>query len=525
MLGRVLDDRYRIESLIGRGGMGAVYRGVQLATKQVVAIKVVRAEQAEDTEAAKRFHREARAASLLRHPHTIRVFDFGESDEGDLFMVLEFLDGDTLAKARRVAGRFGEGRIARIACEVSQSLMEAHAAGLAHRDLKPENIMLLNTPGHPDFVKVLDFGIAKILTGSSGESSVTRAGMIVGTPHYMAPEQAYGGQRASPAVDVYALGVTVFEALAGVKPFDGDTPMAILTAHTRLPAPEMPAALPVSDRMRDLVRRMLAKEPGLRPTAADLVIAFDSIRSAAPPEPVAPTGPIDPVSEPETPTLDLFAEPPVLPEPPPPSPAPGPAAPPPTRVTLTDPVPEPAGPVAAKPASRAGGSRWLPWLVAGAALPIAAISLAILILSGPRDPGSPASPPPGATAAPDPGPAVFVPPAADPRPVERPSLPAAPARYLVRFDSDPPGARVFEDERELGTTPIALDVSGPPGPRTFRFRLDRYADTVVTAEVKAGAVIGARLEPLAARDGPGRARPARPGGASPSKRKDFVPVD
>jgi len=204
MVGRILDGRYRIESLIGRGGMGAVYRGVQLATKQTVAIKLIRSDVAEDVEAAKRFHREARAASLLSHPHSVRVFDFGESEEGDLYLVLEYPAGRTLGKVLRAEGPLAELRAAKVGLEVAQSLSEAHGHGLVHRDLKPENIMLLNVAGDADFVKVLDFGIAKFLSGSSGESSVTRTGAMVGTPQYMAPEQAQGKQGLTAAVALRA---------------------------------------------------------------------------------------------------------------------------------------------------------------------------------------------------------------------------------------------------------------------------------------------------------------------------------
>ncbi len=278
LLGTVLDGRYRIESSIGRGGMGTVYRGVQLATGQVVAIKVIRAESAADMESAKRFHREARAASLLTHPHTIRVFDFGESENGDLYMVLEFLAGKTLGKFLRGDERLSEVRVAKVFCEIAQSLSEAHAAGLAHRDLKPDNVMLVDAFGDPDFVKVLDFGIAKFLSGSSGESSVTRTGAVVGTPHYMSPEQASGSRQLSPAVDVYALGVMLFEALSGRKPYDSDSPLNILMAHVREPIPDLPASIKVSIEMRRLIRRMLDKDAARRPTAPQVAGELERLR-------------------------------------------------------------------------------------------------------------------------------------------------------------------------------------------------------------------------------------------------------
>jgi serine/threonine-protein kinase len=269
LVGQILDRRYSIDEVIGHGGMGAVYRGTQLATKQGVAIKVIRAEFAEDEEATRRFHREARAASLLTHPHTIRVIDFGQSESGDLYQVLEFLDGVTLRGLLKRDGRLPEARLARIAGEIAQSLAEAHRIGLAHRDLKPENVMILDAIGHPDFVKVLDFGIAKFLTGSSGESSVTRSGAVVGTPAYMTPEQARGVRDLTPAVDVYALGVILHEALSGAKPFEGDTPLSTLLQHDRAPIPDLPPQV-ASRPMAALVRQVLSKNPADRPDAADL---------------------------------------------------------------------------------------------------------------------------------------------------------------------------------------------------------------------------------------------------------------
>ena len=298
MPGKVLEGRYRIESLVGRGGMGAVYRGVQLATKQIVAIKIIRSEHTRNLDAAKRFHREARAASLLTHPHTIRVFDFGESEDGDLFMVLEFLNGRTLGRLMKAERRLAAARVAKIACEVAQALTEAHANGLVHRDLKPENVMLLDSYGDPDFVKVLDFGIAKFLSGDSGQSSVTGTGMIVGTPHYMAPEQASGSRALSTAIDVYALGVMVHEALTGTKPFDGETPLVVMMAHLRNPLPEMPPELDIPQGLRELLARMLAKDPAARPSAAEVAASMERIRLqalvGAVAQDVSRAGPVEP---------------------------------------------------------------------------------------------------------------------------------------------------------------------------------------------------------------------------------------
>jgi serine/threonine-protein kinase len=159
-----------LESLVGRGGMGAVYRAIQIAMNKPVALKVVRPEFVANLETAKRFHREAKAASTLSHPHTIRVFDFGQTPERELYMVMELLPGQSLGRVLREEGRLSHPRAVAITAQVASSLTEAHERGLVHRDLKPDNVFLLEVGSERDFVKVLDFGIAKFLSGSSGDS-------------------------------------------------------------------------------------------------------------------------------------------------------------------------------------------------------------------------------------------------------------------------------------------------------------------------------------------------------------------
>jgi len=555
MVGRILDERYRVESLIGRGGMGSVYRGVQLATKQVVAIKVIRAEHAEDTESAKRFHREARAASLLTYFYTVRVFDFGQSADGDLYMVMEHLNGRTLSQARKAGGRFAEVLVAKIACEVCQSLAEAHAYGLAHRDLKPDNVMLLDTVGDPDFVKVLDFGIAKFLSGSSsGESSVTRTGAVVGTPHYMSPEQAQGGRNLTPAVDVYALGVMIWEALAGEKPFDGDSALSILMAHSRQPAPDLPAECPVSPAMRALVARLLGKAPAARPGAAELVRAFDVLRMQATLASTVPGGPgardaqasatastapgtkagmpaawPDEAAVPEAEVESTVAM--------------SPHGTPPVRRTLPMETAEAPPP---QEASRGftgsasvemlpAGRRRAPPVVAGlAAVGITALGIWLAWPeAAPPDapaPGSAAVTPTGVSrpAAPvdERSPATSVPAQPSrPEPAPAPTILAVPR---VRFESEPPGASVRLDDRDIGTTPFETALPGQPGDRTFVFRKAGYQDAAVTNRVAAGARIAARLErkPAAASPRPVSAPKVVPKAEpKPEPRKKFLPVD
>jgi len=278
LIGRAFENRYRLDALIGRGGMGAVYKATQITMNKVVAVKVLKPELAASTEAAKRFHREARAASALSHPHTIRVIDFGQTPERELYLAMEFLDGRPLAEVMSAEGRLPLDRTLKIAAEIASSLVEAHERGLVHRDLKPENVILQDVANDPDFVKVLDFGIAKFLTGSSGDSAVTRTGAVIGTPQYMAPEQARASRALTTASDVYSLGVVMYEMLSGLTPFTGDSPVDVLMAHVTDPAPPLPSDLDVPDDVRALVARLLAKEPEHRPSAAEVARECEAIR-------------------------------------------------------------------------------------------------------------------------------------------------------------------------------------------------------------------------------------------------------
>ena len=277
LLGQVLDQRYRIEERIGRGGMGTVYRAVQIAMNKVVAVKVMNPELARNTEAVKRFHREAKAATAFDHPHAIRLIDFGQAASRELFMVMEFLDGRALSKVLRDESPFPLVRAAKVAGEIAKALAAAHAVGLVHRDMKPDNVFLLDVAGDEDFVKVLDFGIAKFVSGTN-DSTMTRTGLIVGTPQFMAPEQAQADKALSSAVDVYALGVMLYAMLVGRHPFKGDTPLDALMAHINQPVPVLPDRMDVPDEMRALIQGMLAKDPERRPTASEISSILERVR-------------------------------------------------------------------------------------------------------------------------------------------------------------------------------------------------------------------------------------------------------
>jgi tRNA A-37 threonylcarbamoyl transferase component Bud32/tetratricopeptide (TPR) repeat protein len=260
---------YRIEALIGRGGMGEVYRAVDTRLHRPVAIKVMRDSEGEATAAVQRFIREARAASALNHPNIVVVHDIGETDDGRHYIVQEFIDGATLRS--RMTGPLPIPDTLEFGRQIARALAAAHAAGIVHRDIKPENVMV-RADG---YVKVLDFGLARVLqigtaTATTQPDMQTTGGVILGTTAYMSPEQARGTSGAAPT-DIFALGVTLYEMIAGRRPFIGPTATTILAAilveepallsHL---APSVPAAL------ESLIHRMLAKDPQFRPAAAEV---------------------------------------------------------------------------------------------------------------------------------------------------------------------------------------------------------------------------------------------------------------
>src|SRR4051812_10308300 len=223
--GDVIDGKYRIVRLIGEGGMGAVYEGENIRIHRTVAIKVLHAGVAENQDAVQRFEREAQAAGRIGSEHIVEVLDLGNLASGDRYMVMEFMDGDSLSGRIKKLGRLNPPDIYPIAYQLLAALEAAHTAGIIHRDLKPDNVFLLRSRGgQADFVKLLDFGISKFnqLSGDSG-FSMTRTGAVMGTPYYMAPEQAKGSREMDHRVDLYAAGVILYEALSGQVPFSADT--------------------------------------------------------------------------------------------------------------------------------------------------------------------------------------------------------------------------------------------------------------------------------------------------------------
>ncbi|MEM1414556.1 MAG: protein kinase [Myxococcota bacterium] len=264
-IGMVLQDRYRIVRKLGEGGMGAVYEGEHMLIKRRVAIKALHAQFAMNAEIVKRFHNEALAATAIGHENIIEVTDMGRFDDGSVFMVLEYLDGRDWADDIESGGPQPVGRVVRILLQVCDALAAAHAKGIIHRDLKPENIFLIRRSGNPDFAKVLDFGISKMKDAAAPGSSMTRTGTTLGTPYYMAPEQAQGKRSIDHRADIYSLGVILFQALTGQYPFDDDSyPMLVLKICTEPPPDPLEFRPDLPHGLVGIITRLLQKDPAAR---------------------------------------------------------------------------------------------------------------------------------------------------------------------------------------------------------------------------------------------------------------------
>jgi serine/threonine-protein kinase len=280
LIGQVVAERYRIVELLGRGGMGAVYRADHVLIHKSFALKVLHRELTHHAEAVKRFEREAIAAGRIDHPNVATATDFGRLASGAFFLVLDYVQGISLRQLLRTERTLPEQRALRIARQIAAGLGAAHAAGVVHRDLKPDNVMLLEASADTDHVKVLDFGIAKIRSDElRDEPAITRFGTVFGTPEYMSPEQAVG-QAVDLRSDLYALGILLYEMLAGKTPFFDEQLVAILARQMTEAPPELPSS--VTQATRDLVMRLLEKQPESRPQSAELVVAeIDAIAASS----------------------------------------------------------------------------------------------------------------------------------------------------------------------------------------------------------------------------------------------------
>jgi eukaryotic-like serine/threonine-protein kinase len=278
--GHVIDGKYRLVRLIGTGGMGAVYEGENLLIRRRVAIKVLHAGSTGNADAIRRFEREAQAAGEIGNDHILEVLDLGSLTNGDRYMVMEYLDGETLAARIERYGRLTPEQIAPIARQFLTALASAHAAGIIHRDLKPENIFILRSKaGRADYVKLIDFGISKFSRPfGDGEHRMTRADAVLGTPCYMSPEQARGARETDVRSDIYSCGVILFESVTGRLPFEGESFNDLMFKIALSDAPSPLSIIPSLDPdFAWLINRAIARDPEARfATAQDFSEQLDA---------------------------------------------------------------------------------------------------------------------------------------------------------------------------------------------------------------------------------------------------------
>ena len=490
LLGRVLNDRYRIVEAIGHGGMGRVYKAVQAPLDRVVALKVLGVGHDRDPNFYKRFFLEASVTAKLTHPNTITLYDYGRTEDGIFFIAMEYIAGRTLSQVMQAEGPLAQERVIHIAQQICRSLREAHAMGIIHRDLKPANVMLIVQHDDHDFVKVLDFGLVKFFQGENTAGEITNAGTFMGSPHYIAPEQARN-QGPDQRCDIYSLGVLLYHMLTGRVPFTAAAPVDIILKHLHeapVPPGELRDDLHIEPELQAIVLKCMAKAREDRFQSMDELLAqLKAVRRrltglpAPPSVPPAEAGayaqtpptPQPALRTPSQPLGDL-------------RPTPGrgtanvPRPPPPPADAMVDEYPEPAPrvrvatpqpPVAApkKPAQ--------PWRLAlpPALIIVAGIVAAAIVL---RAPGrAPAPQPPPAPAVPAVTAAASVQPPAPPPPAPATADPGAAGTTLVTLTSSPPGAEVRDaGNRLLGTTPFELRFpSGKPLQLALRRRGYRAA--------------------------------------------------
>jgi tRNA A-37 threonylcarbamoyl transferase component Bud32 len=439
-VGTTIDGRYKVESVLGEGGMGVVYLARHKVIDKRVAIKVLRADMARDKEITERFVQEAKAASSIGNPHIIDISDFGDLPDGSTYFVMEFLDGKPLGKVLEETRPLPIARLIEIARQIAEGLAGAHQRGIVHRDLKPDNIFLVRRGSETDFVKILDFGIAKV---GSGTAKLTRAGSVFGTPHYMSPEQA-AGSPVDSRTDIYALGVILYEMASGKVPFDADNFMGILTQHMyKAPVP-IRALVPPQDippGLEAVILKALSKKPEQRyqtmeEVAADLEKVLNGTVPDAVPEMMARSGGFNVPA-------DFYKERGM------PAPVPG----------------TPRGPARK------------PWgMVAGIAGVLAAVAIVVGVFA--KSSSSTASSGPANTA-----PVAAPTPAPTPEPAAAPTQSAAPAIELkhVLFAAEPLDAHVFLGEQDLGQPPLTVDV--PVGQKvTVEVRREGYKTKSLTLD-------------------------------------------
>ncbi len=487
LIGRVLNDRFRILSPLGSGGMGKVYKAVQTPLDRVVALKILNPNFPAEKDPAfkRRFFLEASLTSKLRHPNTVTVIDYGQTEDGIYFIAMEYMEGQTLAEALAHEKTLPWRRVLDVAQQICRSLREAHKLGVIHRDLKPANVMLLNEADH-DMVKVLDFGLVKSFLAADaqgGDPEVTQNGVFLGSPQYMAPEQARNV--ADPRSDVYSLGILMYQMLSGRPPFQGKDYLEVIFQHMKeapRPVREVNPGAEVPHEVETVVARCLQKDPAGRFQSMDEVL--EALREAAQltgmssifPDRRTTTG-SGPMS-----TSGLHARP-----------GSGPMS---TSGlharSISGPVTAPRQQVdqeiEIEDVEEKKGGKLLPALLFASAVLLGFVVVWLLLPKGEQAQVV------AAPTQPAPAPAAVV--VAPPRPPE--PLPA-PEKKVVRFhvSTEPAGAHVFIGRHDMGSTPTVFEMpAGADGMASAEMVLvlDGYPTQAITSGGSGDVVVNARLQ-------------------------------
>ncbi|MBL0187655.1 MAG: serine/threonine protein kinase [Candidatus Obscuribacter sp.] len=232
LVGTRLGDRYEIVSIIGRGGMGVVYKARQEQMDKLMAIKMLHSHMVSDSEAVKRFYREAKTVSQVRHHHIVTLYDFGMSSQGQPFLVMDFLEGVSIKDELKMRGPLSFERTERIVAQITDALATAHSMDVVHRDLKPENILLSTQNHNPDWVTLVDFGLSKLKEPKTQDAyTITKTGDVCGSPPYMSPEQCLAASAVDPRSDIYSLAIVVYECLSGTLPYQAKSAIEMMDCH------------------------------------------------------------------------------------------------------------------------------------------------------------------------------------------------------------------------------------------------------------------------------------------------------
>jgi tRNA A-37 threonylcarbamoyl transferase component Bud32/tetratricopeptide (TPR) repeat protein len=267
-IGSIIEGRYKILGVIGEGGMGQVYKAQQLATGRLVAVKMLHRNILDET-ARLRFHQEAKVASAINHPNAAAIYDFGESDSGELYLAMEYVEGENLSTKIKQLGQLPPAEVIDIFLQITDALSDAHEKSIIHRDLKPSNVMLAQTKKRKNLVKILDFGIAK--QAKKGEQSLTKTGEVFGTPLYMSPEQC-NGEKLTATADIYSIGCMLYEALIGEPPHVGSNFIHTMTLHCQEPTKKFAQVRPdlkIPAQLEAITLKCLNKDPGDRFASMD----------------------------------------------------------------------------------------------------------------------------------------------------------------------------------------------------------------------------------------------------------------